>query len=96
MPSGDRASMLALGALGLCSDDDERRQWAKKQLRRLASVSGAREDASTRRTKARRHGRCECSCKCKRPKQPPGSPESDGRLCAACDGAACELTPAPD
>jgi len=38
---------------------------------------------------------CECDCKCARPKQPPGGPESDGRLCANCDGAACDLPPGP-
>ena len=38
---------------------------------------------------------CECDCKCGRPKQPPGGPESDGRLCADCDSAACDLLPGP-
>jgi len=38
---------------------------------------------------------CECECDCGRPKQPPGGPESDGRLCANCDGAACDLPPGP-
>ena len=38
---------------------------------------------------------CECDCKCGRPRHPPGGPESDGRLCAACDGAACDLPAGP-
>ena len=38
---------------------------------------------------------CECDCKCGQPKQASGSPESDGRLCAGCNGASCELPPGP-